>query len=50
MLRGASLDLHAVIDDQLTYGDKVVTRKTFHGTHQGPLMDISRPAERSRGT
>ena len=29
-----------MIHDQLTDGDKVATRKTFHGTHQGPLMDI----------
>jgi predicted ester cyclase len=40
MLRGAFPDLHAVIHDQLTDGDKVVTRKTFHGTHHGPRMDI----------
>jgi steroid delta-isomerase-like uncharacterized protein len=40
MLRGAFPDLHAVIHDQLSDGDKVVTRKTFHGTHRGELMGI----------
>jgi predicted ester cyclase len=32
--------LHAVIHDQLSDGDKVVTRKTFQGTHRGELMGI----------
>jgi predicted SnoaL-like aldol condensation-catalyzing enzyme len=40
MLRGSFPDLHAVIHDQLADGDKVVTRKTFHGTHRGELMGI----------
>jgi len=39
-LRGAFPDLHAVIHDQLADGDKVVTRKTFHGTHKGEFMGI----------
>ena len=50
MLRGAFPDFHAVIHDQLSDGDKVVTRKTFHGTHRGELMGIPRPATRSRST
>ncbi len=33
-------DLHVVIHDQVAEGDRVVTRKTFHGTHQGDLMGI----------
>jgi steroid delta-isomerase-like uncharacterized protein len=33
-------DLHVVIHDQVAEGDEVVTRKTFHGTHQGDLMGI----------
>ena len=40
MLRGRLPDLHAEIHDQLVDGDKVVTRKTFHGTHSGELMGI----------
>jgi steroid delta-isomerase-like uncharacterized protein len=28
-------DLHVTIDDQIVEGDKVVTRWTAHGTHQG---------------
>ena len=33
-------DLHVQIHDQVAEGDLVVTRKTFHGTHQGDLMGI----------
>ena len=33
-------DCHHVIDDQVADADNVVTRLTFHGTHQGPLMGI----------
>jgi steroid delta-isomerase-like uncharacterized protein len=33
-------DLHAEIHDQLEDGDKVVTRKTLAGTHQGEFMGI----------
>lgn len=31
-------DLHAVIHEQLLDGDKVITRKTFHGTHTAELF------------
>jgi predicted ester cyclase len=31
-------DLHAVIHDQAADGDKVWTRKTFHGTHGADFM------------
>ena len=41
MLRGGFPDLHAEIHDQLVDGDKVVTRKTFHGTHTGEFMGIA---------
>jgi predicted SnoaL-like aldol condensation-catalyzing enzyme len=41
MLRGGFPDLHAEIHDQLVDGDKVVTRKTFHGTHKGEFMGIA---------
>jgi predicted SnoaL-like aldol condensation-catalyzing enzyme len=40
MLRGGFPDLHAEIHDQLVDGDKVVTRKTFRGTHEGELLGI----------
>ena len=33
-------DLRADIHDQVAEGDKVVTRKTFHGTHQGEFMGV----------
>jgi predicted SnoaL-like aldol condensation-catalyzing enzyme len=34
-------DLHVTIQDQLAEGDKVVTHKLFHGTHQGPFMGVA---------
>jgi steroid delta-isomerase-like uncharacterized protein len=40
MYRGAFPDLHLTIDDEITEGDKVVTRFTGRGTHMGPLMGI----------
>jgi predicted ester cyclase len=40
MLRGAFPDLHAVIHEQLAEGDKVMTRKTFYGTHRGQFWGI----------
>jgi steroid delta-isomerase-like uncharacterized protein len=39
-VRAAFPDFHAVIHDQIAEGDKVVTRKVFHGTHRGELMGI----------
>jgi|SoiMethySBSTD1v2_1073268.scaffolds.fasta_scaffold1650940_2 predicted ester cyclase len=36
-LRAAFPDLRAEIVEQFADGDRVVTRKTFHGTHQGPF-------------
>ncbi len=37
---GAFPDFRAVIHDQVAERDLVVTRKTFHGTHQGAFMGI----------
>ena len=34
-------DLHVTIQDQVAEGDKVVTHKLFHGTHQGPFMGVA---------
>ena len=44
VLRAAFPDLHFAIEDMIAEGDKVVTRYTFSGTHQGEFMDI--PATR----
>jgi steroid delta-isomerase-like uncharacterized protein len=33
-------DLHATIHDQIAEGDKVVTRKTFSGTHKGDFRGL----------
>jgi steroid delta-isomerase-like uncharacterized protein len=40
VLRPAFPDLHVEIYDQVAEGDKVVTRKAFHGTHLGSFMGI----------
>lgn len=38
MYRNALPDLRIPIEDQIAEGDRVVTRWTAHGTHQGELM------------
>jgi predicted ester cyclase len=38
--RRAVPDLHAQVHDMLADGDKVVTRKTLHGTHTGGFMGL----------
>jgi len=46
--RAAFPDFRATIHDQIAEGDKVVTRKVFHGTHHGELMGVpptGRPVE-----
>jgi predicted ester cyclase len=46
--RAAFPDFRATIHDQIAEGDKVVTRKVFHGTHHGELMGVAptgRPVE-----
>ena len=40
MFHAACPDFRAEIHDMLLDGDKVVTHKTFHGTHLGELMGI----------
>ena len=40
MYRGAFPDLRLTIEDEITEGDRVVTRFTGHGTHKGSLMGI----------
>jgi len=39
-LRAAFPDLRAEIHDQVAEGDRVATRKTFHGTHRGEFLGI----------
>jgi steroid delta-isomerase-like uncharacterized protein len=40
-LRGAVSDLTVTVDDQVAEGDKVVTRWTAQGTHDGELMGVA---------
>ena len=40
MFRGAFPDSHFTIEDMVAEGDKVVTRKTFHCTHEGEFMGM----------
>ena len=40
MFRQAFPDSYFTIEDMVAEGDKVATRKTFHGTHQGEFMSI----------
>jgi predicted ester cyclase len=40
VLRPAFPDLHVEIHEQIAEGDKVVTRKTIHGTHRGTFFGI----------
>lgn len=41
LLRGAFPDLEVVLHDQLAEGDKVVTRKSYRGTHRGEFLGIA---------
>ena len=40
VFRGAFPDTRITIEDQVAEGDRVVTRWTARGTHQGDLMGI----------
>ncbi len=40
MMLRAFPDLCVIIHDQIAEGDKVVTRKTFKGTHKGDYMGV----------
>lgn len=39
-MRSAFPDLHVRIHEQIAEGEKVVTRKTFEGTHRGEFMGV----------
>jgi steroid delta-isomerase-like uncharacterized protein len=40
ILRAAFPDIHWVIDETISAGEKVVTRFTWTGTHRGPFLGI----------
>ena len=40
MFRQAFPGSYFTVEDMIAEGDKVATRKTFHGTHQGEFMGI----------
>lgn len=40
MLRAAFPDIHWTVEEQVEEGDKVVTRFTWTGTHDGPFMGV----------
>ena len=40
MFRQAFPDSYFTVEDMIAEGDKVATRKIFHGTHQGTFMGI----------
>jgi steroid delta-isomerase-like uncharacterized protein len=39
-MRQAFPDLQVVISEQIAEGNRVVTRKSFRGTHRGPFMGV----------
>lgn len=50
MLRSAFPDLHFTIEDVIAEGDKVVTRSTWQGTHQGAFLGIPPTGKQVRVT
>jgi steroid delta-isomerase-like uncharacterized protein len=50
MYREAFPDLRIMVEEQIAEGDKVVTRWTATGTHQGDLMGVSATGKNSTVT
>ena len=48
--RSAFPDFHITIEDQIAEGDKVVTRQTHNGTHQGEFMGVPPTGEKMETT
>ncbi len=46
MYKTAFPDLHATVEDVIAEGDKVVTRWTVRGTHQGEIEEFGPPTGR----
>ncbi|MDQ5827705.1 MAG: ester cyclase [Chloroflexota bacterium] len=46
MFRQAFPDSYFTVEDMIAEGDKVATRKTFHGTHQDTFMGIPPTGQR----
>ena len=46
MYKTAFSDLHATVEDMIAEGDKVVTRWTIRGTHQGEIAEFGPPTGR----
>jgi steroid delta-isomerase-like uncharacterized protein len=46
MYLSAFPDLHATVEDVIAEGDKVVTRYTVRGTHQGEIEEFGPPTGR----
>jgi predicted ester cyclase len=39
-------DIQVTVDDQVAEGERVSTRRTWHGTHQGPYRGIAATGKR----
>lgn len=50
VLRAAFPDIHFVVEDMIAEGDKVVSRYTITGTHQGEFMGIPPTGKRVKLT
>ncbi len=46
MYKTAFPDLHATVEDEIAEGDRVVTRWTIRGTHQGEIEEFGPPTGR----